>query len=344
MRADRLLSILMLLQARGRMTAGQLAAELEVSQRTIYRDVDALSIAGVPIYSDRGRDGGYALLDSYRTSLTGLNEKEVRALFMLSIPSPLRDLGMGGELEAALRKLAAALPAARREDERRVRERFYLDATWWFQGGEPLPHLATVHRAVWEDRRLEIRYPVRAGHVFDVEQTVAPYGLVAKAGVWYLVYAYQGRVRALRVSNLLSVQVEEERFERPPGFELGAFWEAWCARVEQDRPVYTVRVRAAPHIASDPARYLGEGADRIVLTSPPLPDAGGWVTIEWAFEDLAQARSRLLALGGAVKVLEPLPLRRAMADYGRQITARYACDARRFINDETPVLQALTRE
>jgi predicted DNA-binding transcriptional regulator YafY len=326
MRADRLLSILMLLQARGRMTAGQLASELEVSQRTIYRDIDALCISGVPIYSDRGRDGGYALLDSYRTSLTGLNENEVRALFMLSIPSPLRDLGVGGELEAALRKLAAALPAARREDERRARERFYLDASWWFQGNEPVPHLATVHRAVWEDRLLVVGYRLRFGHTLDVEQRVAPYGLVAKAGVWYVVYAYQGRVRALRVARLLSARVEEARFERPPGFKLGTFWEAWCARVEQDRPVYTVLLRVAPHVVSDPARYLGEGADQIVLSSPPQPDAEGWATIEWSFEDLAQARSRLLALGGAVEVLEPLPLRRAMADYGRQIAGRYACD------------------
>jgi len=323
MRADRLLSILMLLQARGRMTAGQLAAELEVSPRTIYRDIDALCISGVPIYADRGRDGGYALLDSYRTSLTGLNESEVRALFMLSIPSPLRELGVGGELEAALRKLVAALPAARREDERRVRERFYLDARWWFQGGEPVPHLATVHEAVWQDRRLEVRYRLRVGHVLDVEQRVAPYGLVAKAGVWYVVYAYRERVRALRVSDLSHARVLEGGFRRPDGFDLAAFWEAWCARVEGDRPVYQVRARVAPHIAADLAWYLGEGRYRAVLSSPPQPEAGGWITVEWAFESLEEARSRLLALGGAVEVLAPLALRRSMEDYGRQIVSRY---------------------
>jgi len=251
MRADRLLSILMLLQARGRMTAGQLAAELEVSLRTIYRDIDALCISGVPIYADRGRDGGYALLDSYRTSLTGLNENEVRALFMLSIPSPLRELGVGGELEAALRKLAAALPAARREDERRVRERFYLDAKGWFQGSEPVPHLAAVHRAVWQDRWLEIRYRLHVGHVLDFEQRIAPYGLVAKAGVWYVVYAYRARIRALRVSHLLHARVLEERFERPTGFDLAAFWTVWCAKVEEGRLDYVVRVRVAPHIAAN---------------------------------------------------------------------------------------------
>jgi predicted DNA-binding transcriptional regulator YafY len=305
------------------MTARQLASELEVSLRTVYRDIDALCIAGVPIYADRGRDGGYALLDSYRTSLTGLNESEVRALFMLSMPSPLRDLGVGKELAAALRKLAAALPASRREEERHVRERFYLDATWWFQGGEPVPHLATVHQAVWEDRWLEIHHRLRYGHIFDLEQRIAPYGLVAKAGVWYVVYAYRGRIRALQVSHLLSARALEERFERPPDFDLRAFWEAWCAEVEAGRPVYRARLRVAPHIASDLAWYLGEGRTRAALSAPPQLDAAGWTTVEWAFESLDAARACLLALGGAVEVLAPLPLRRAMADYGRQIKMQY---------------------
>ena len=323
MRADRLLSILMLLQARGQLTARQLATELEVSPRTIYRDVDALCVSGVPIYSDRGRDGGYALLDSYRTSLTGLKEGEVRALFMLSIPSPLRELGVGGELEAALRKLAAALPVDRREDERRVRERFHLDAPWWFQGREPVPHLAAVRQAVWQDRWLEIRYRLWVGHVLDVAQRVAPYGLVAKAGVWYVVYAYRGRVRALRVSGLLHARPLEERFERPVDWDLGAFWEKWCAEVEEGRPDYRVRLRAAPHIASDPARYLGESGQQSTLAAPPQISAAEWATVEWTFESLEEARVRLLALGGAVEVLEPVALRRSMADYGRQIAARY---------------------
>jgi predicted DNA-binding transcriptional regulator YafY len=324
MRADRLLSILMLLQSRGRMTAGQLAAELEVSLRTIYRDIDALCISGVPIYSERGRDGGYALLDSYRTSLTGLNENEVQALFMLSIPSPLRELGVGQELETAMRKLAAALPASRREDERHVRARIHLDASWWFQGNEPVPHLATVQRAVWEDRRVEIRYRLRFAPTFDVEQRIAPYGLVAKAGVWYVVYAYRERVRALRVAHLLHAQLQEGHFERPDSFDLGAFWERWCAEVEAERPAYTVRMRVAPHITSELAWYLGEGWDRAVLNAPPQPDGEDWLTVEWAFESLPEARGRLLALGGAVEVLEPLPLRRAMADYGQQIVTRYS--------------------
>ena len=192
MRADRLLSLLLLLQARGRLTAPKLAQELEVSERTIYRDIDALSAAGVPVYGEPGRGGGYALLDSYRTNLTGLTEGEVRALFMLSIPKPLTDLGVGQELGAALRKLAAALPSARRDDEQRVRQRFLLDAVGWEQAAESVPHLPTVHRAVWEDRRLHLKYRIGPLAV-QIEQTVEPYSLVAKAGDWLVVLRGAGR-------------------------------------------------------------------------------------------------------------------------------------------------------
>ena len=158
MRADRLLSLLMLLQTRGQMTAQELAKELEVSERTIYRDMDALSVAGIPIYGEPGPEGGFALLNSYRTNLTGLTEGEVRALFMLSIPAPLADLGVSQELRSALLKLSAALPDSHRRDEAKVRQRFHLDSTWWHQGAEQLPHLSTVHDALWQDRQLHIVY------------------------------------------------------------------------------------------------------------------------------------------------------------------------------------------
>jgi len=185
------------------MTARELAKELEVSERTIYRDIDALSIAGVPVYGEPGPDGGYALVDSYRTNLTGLTEGEVRALFMLSIPAPLADLGVSQELRAALLKLSAALPDARRRDEERVRQRFHLDSTWWRQGEERVPHLQTIHQAVWQDRKLHVMY--HPPFAIEIERLVAPYGLVAKAGVWYLVCARNDRLHVHRVSDLLDV-------------------------------------------------------------------------------------------------------------------------------------------
>lgn len=158
MRADRLLSLLMLLQTRGRVSARQLARELEVSERTIYRDIIALSVAGVPVYGQAGPDGGYQLLDSYRTSLTGLSESETRALFMLNMPGLLAKLGLSQDLKAAMLKLAAALPESRRQEEERVRQRYSIDASWGSQAEEPLPHLQTIQQAVWEDRKLVITY------------------------------------------------------------------------------------------------------------------------------------------------------------------------------------------
>jgi predicted DNA-binding transcriptional regulator YafY len=322
MRADRLLSIMMLLQARGRMTAPELAEELEVSARTICRDMDALSAAGVPVYGIPGRAGGYALLDSYRTTLTGLTEGEVRALFMLSVPAPLKELGVSRELQGALLKMAAALPGARQGDEARVRGRIHLDSTWWFQGGESLPHLPTIHDAVWQDRRIYMQWRAQFGPPQAVEQVVDPYGLVAKASVWYVVCAWEGRIRAHRVSRLLNVRLLEERFQRPADFDLAAFWRAWCAEFEVSRPTYPVRARVAPHLISELPAIFGEGMRESITQAGP-PDAEGWTTLELPFESLWAARDRLLDFGGAVEVLEPEPLRLSMVDYAQQILNRY---------------------
>src|SRR5512147_1801731 len=203
MRADRLLSLLMLLQARGRMTAQELAQELEVSERTIYRDINALSASGVPIYAESGPGGGCALLDSYRTNLTGLTADEARALFMLSIPAPLDQLGVTQELKTALLKLSAALPEARRHDEARIRQRIHLDSLGWFQEAGAEPHLQTLYRAVWEDRKVAVTLRLEFGAFLQtqIEQVIAPYGLVAKAGVWHIVAAVDDRLRVYRAAD-----------------------------------------------------------------------------------------------------------------------------------------------
>lgn len=321
-RADRLLSILMLLQARGRMTAQRLAKELEVSERTIYRDIDALSAAGVPVYGDRGPEGGYALLDSYRTSLTGLTENEVRALFMLSIPAPLAELGVGQELRAALRKLAASLPDVHRDDRERVRKRIHLDATWWSREQEPPPHLLTVHEAVWQDRKLYVKYRQVFGTPAVIERLVDPYGLVAKAGVWHLVCARSDRIRVHRVSRLLDARLSGEIFERPSDFVLAAFWETWCMEVERNGSFYSVVVRVAPNSVDWLPGYFGERIRAEIAQAGP-PDEEGWITLELRFENLWAARDRLLGFGRAVEVLEPEALRLSMLDFARQIVDLY---------------------
>lgn len=320
MRADRLLSLLMLLQARGRMTARELAGELEVSERTIYRDVEALSTAGVPVYGEAGPEGGYALIDSYRTDLTGLTEGEVRALFMLNIPAPLIDLGVGQELRAALLKLSAALPHTRRHDEGRVRQRFHIDSNWWRQGDEQVPHLPTIHQAVWQDRKLQVTYLLPFAEAID--RFVDPYGLVAKAGVWYLVWARNEQIHVYRVSDLLDVQMSDKSFERLEEFDLVTFWEGWCAEREGNFHDYKAVVRVAPDLLPILPRYFGNDIQARIARAGPR-DAEGWTRLELSFESFEAARERLLGFGRGVEVLEPRPLRRSVQDYAQQIAALY---------------------
>ena len=320
-RADRLLSILMLLQARGRVTARQLARELEVCERTIYRDLDALSAAGVPVYAERGPGGGCALLEGYRTTLTGLTQDEVRALFMLSIPAPLAELGVSQDLRAALLKLAAALPVTRRGEEERVRQRIHLDPVGWPEHVEPVPYLRTVQQAVWEDRRLYLTY--RLPFDAQAEWLLDPYGLVAKAGAWYLVFAREGHVRVLRMSRVVAARLSAETFGRPAGFDLGACWRKWCADSEANRPSLVVQALVAPELVPHLVQQFGDQMEQGITESQPA-DREGWIPVTLSFESLEAARERILGYGRAFKVLTPWVLRESVLDYARQIAALYA--------------------
>lgn len=322
MRADRLISILMLLQSRGRLTARQLADELDVSERTIYRDVQALCGAGVPVYAEYGPGGGLALLDSYRTTLTGLDDDELRALFMMfSVSSPLEKLGVSQKLKTALLKVSAALSNGRGMDEDRVRQRLHLDWSWWFHEQEPVPHLQVIQQAVWEGCRLRLHYRTMIQIAIDVE--VEPYGLVSKAGIWYLIAGVEGTPRVYQVSWLLNVETLEEHFERPTGFDLPSFWQAWCADYEQRQQIFQATLRISPGMLPYLPLFLG----RRVLdqgASAGTPDAQGWVTLVLPFENLEAARERVLSLGSAVEVLEPEALRCSVIDYAQQIVSFYA--------------------
>lgn len=323
MRADRLLAMLMLLQTHRRLTAHQLAEELEVSERTIYRDVVALSSAGIPIYTEGGPGGGIALIENYQTNLTGLRPEEVQALSMLAIPAPLVQLGVGEALKAALLKLAAAIPLSVRENQAQAHQRIHLDATWWFQGQEPTPLLVTIKQAVWQDRLLKMTYQGDFNYIG--EQVVAPYGLVAKASVWYLVYAHAERIRVRRISRILSVELLSEPFLRPADFDLADFWHTWCAQHEQDRPAYQVQALVSPALAERLPSLLQENQPDVLNTPPTMTDEG-WQRMTLHFESFEAARTRLLGLGGAVEVLTPLALRRSMADYAYQVQNLYAAD------------------
>ena len=242
MRASRLVSLLLLLQARGGMTAAELAEELEVSVRTIHRDVEALGASGVPIYADRGPHGGIRLVDGYRTRLTGMTTEEADALFLSGLPGPAAELGLGTVVAAARLKVLAALPTELRGRASRLLERFHLDAAGWFRAGESVPHLATIAQCVWDGQRMELDYE-RADGI--VTRTVDPLGLVLKAGVWYLVAGHGGQIRTYRVSRARGVAPLAEKVERPTGFDLATHWSESITAYERDQPriVVTLRVR-----------------------------------------------------------------------------------------------------
>lgn len=323
MRADRLLAMLMLLQTHRRLTARKLAEELEVSERTIYRDVLALNSAGIPIFTESGPGGGIALIEDYQTDLTGLSPDEVQALSMLNIPEPLVSLGVGQALKAALLKLNAAMPQSGRVNQAQIQARIHLDATWWFQDQEPTPHLDILKQAVWGDRMVHITY--QGDFRYIGEQTVAPYGLVAKASVWYLVYAYAERLRVRRISRILSAELLPESFVRPANFDLANFWHDWCAAYEQGRPSFQVLALVAPALVERlPNLLQGEQPD--VLNTPPDITEEGWQKMRLHFESFEDARSRLLGFGGAIKVLEPQALRISLVDYATQIQALYSAE------------------
>jgi len=299
----------MMLQVNGRMTAAELADRLEVSTRTIYRDLDALSTAGVPVYTERGPGGGVSLLEQYRTRLTGLKEEEVRALFTLTVSGLLADLGAEEAAERARLKLQAALPAPFLEDARRVQERLLLDSGGWFRPPEPVPHLPLLQEAVWSSRRVRMRYRLREGAW--VRRLVDPYGLVAKAGVWYMVGAMYGAVRVYRVSRIGDAALTESTFRRPEEFDLAAFWRQWCVRFEEQMERYEVMVRVRPGAERSLVDALGEGVYHLLAEAEP--DEEGSVTLCLAFPSAADAARELLGLGTAVEVVDPPKLRQRMA-------------------------------
>jgi predicted DNA-binding transcriptional regulator YafY len=318
MRADRLLSLLILLQLRGRTSALKLAQELEVSERTIYRDLQALSTAGVPVYTERGPGGGCELLDNYRTTLTGLNEDELRALFMLNIPTPLADLGVSQALRSAMLKLTAALPGSSQATEAHTRQRIHLDPSTQARFDEPAPHLRTLYQAIWQDRQIEIAYRFWFGS--EMRVIVSPYGLVARGSDWYLIYEQQGNQRAVRVADLEDVSLLAVTFERPADFDLAKFWITWSA--QETESAYLVTLRAAPDLLPRLSRFFGVDFKRAVETAGP-PDEDGWRTLTLTYNSLESARSRLLGFGGAVEVLTPEALRLSLADFAHQIVAKY---------------------
>ena len=320
MRADRLLSMLMLLQTRGRMTAEELAGELEVSSRTVYRDLDALTIAGVPVYADRGPSGGISLWDDYRTNLTGLTRDEVRALFMLTVPGLFADLQADQPQRAATLKLMASLPAPFKQDAELARQRIHLDPAAWFHPAEPTPYLLLLQDAIWQNRRVRMMY--RRGDGVWVKRLVDPYGLVAKTSVWYLVGAVMSRTYTFRVSRIEEAELTDSIFERPADFDLLAFWQHWSKNFEASLSRYDVTLRVPPVGVSALVQMFGEGVHRLLEQAGAL-DETGCSTLTLTFESPEAACQQLLGLGVAVEVVQPVELREKLSEIAREVATFY---------------------
>lgn len=317
MLASRLLSILLLLQTRGRMSARELAEEFEVTVRTIHRDIDELSIAGVPVYAERGRNGGFRLQDGYRTRLTGLNPSEAETLFLAGLPGPAAELGLADALATARVKLLAALPASLQPNAERIAARFHLDPGAWFQDVDPLPSLPIIARAVWSERMLTLRYR-RAGEAEVRPRKLGPLGLVLKAGVWYLVAQNKSAVRTYRARNIHDAAITDEPFARPKHFNLAAHWQK--AVREYEGGVYHEQaiVKLSPK-GLYMLDLLGPYVQRAAAQTSGKPDRKGWVRCTLPLESIDFGIRELMRLGDDVRVLGPPELRTRLAERAAKI-------------------------
>ncbi|MEV5309114.1 WYL domain-containing protein [Streptomyces sp. NPDC052610] len=371
MSAGRLLSVLLLLQSRGRVSARGLAEELGVSVRTAYRDLARLQAAGVPVYAETGRGGGYRLVDGYRTRLTGLSEGEARALFLAGLPGPAADLGLAAEVTAARLKLLAALPTGLREEAARTAAVFHLDAPGWYREPEPTPRLPLFVDAVLTRRAVDVRYR-RWRAPQEVRRRLRPYGLVLKSGTWYLVAAAEdgpaedgpaedraekdpaandraannraannraannraannraanNRAATYRVTQVLDAVLSDERFDRPPGFDLGAYWASYLEDFRSRRYTGTATVRLSPRGRRRLPDNVPPEVVRAVDDTATAVGEDGWVEAVIPVESTEHACGELLRLGVDVEVVAPAELRRAMADIVGVLARAYGSGA-----------------
>jgi predicted DNA-binding transcriptional regulator YafY len=305
MRADRLLSMMMLLQTRGKITAQTLADELGVSRRTILLDIDALSYAGVPIYADGGHGGGISLDKNYRTTLTGLNETEIRALFISENTQLMNDIGLGEATRRLQRKLSAALPPEQQSIAEQVQQRIYLDPAWWWQEDIPLPFWSDLQKAVFEDYRIHATYENFNGEV--AERLLEPYSLVAKAAQWYLIAKRDQAFRLYRITRFRSIQIQNTHFEREDGFDLIKFWQAHLKEFRDAIAEYTFTLRIHPERLGF-VQSLMPGRFQIIQTDPQ----NGWKTLRFQVESMNLAKMLVFGLGNQATIVDPPELRDAI--------------------------------
>lgn len=320
MRAERLLSILMLLQRYRQITARELAERLEVSERTIYRDLDVLSAAGVPVYAERGVGGGWFLPEEYRASLPGLSLAELQSLVLINPQRLLADLGLQDAAETAMTKLVAGLPAPSRRNAVQAWQRLHVDFSGWNRYAEAIPQLPVLQEAVWQERKLQLTYQRATGET--IERQVDPLGLVAKGNVWYLVAAVDGEMRTYRVSRVQEARLLRDGFERPPDFDLARYWGKSEAEFQSRIPSFALLLRVDPSIVPK-LRYAGRYSR---VEEIGAAEADGWMPVHMLFEAIEDARAFALSCGPYLEVIEPLELREEISLLAQQTAALYRRD------------------
>ncbi len=317
MRADRLMNIMVLLQNRGKMTAKELANELEVSERTILRDMDALCHAGIPIVSERGKAGGWRLLDNFRSKLSGLNINDIKSLFLFPSGKLLEDLGLNIQALDTRQKLLAAIPGIFRDEAQAMWERIYIDSSTWRQSKEKVHALKTVQQAVWESKKLKIAYEQADGE--QKERIIEPLGLVAKGSRWYLVASRNGELRNYRVSRIKTAKVENESFKRPPNFDLAAYWEQSKKEFIQNLPKFDVQVEIHPAIVKR-INYTGKFVQHIKTGDL---DGSKWISAILRFNDEQEAIEFILGFANKIKVISPNDLQKKVVSSAISVITFY---------------------
>lgn len=318
MRADRLLSIVLLLQTNRQLTSRALAERLEVSERTIHRDMEALSVSGIPVVAERGTNGGWSLLGEYRTNLTGLNEAEIQSLFVTQPPKLLADLRLEKASEGALLKLLAALPAMYRQGAEQARRRIHIDTAGWSRQEEAAPLLPLLQDAIWSERKLRFTYQ-RGPGCHDVEREVDPLGLVAKGSAWYLVAGVAGEIRSYRISRMSRAEVLDQQCAAPEGFDLAAYWQQSTTAFKSALPNYVAQFRVSPDVFLR-LRFAGRFA-RVGETVET--DLDGWMRISVGFDVEEMAVEYALSFGAKLEVIEPRSLREKVITAAKEVIEFY---------------------
>ena len=320
MRADRLLAIMLLLQTRGKMTAQSLADKLEVSRRTILRDIDALAAAGVPVYAEGGHGGGIALDEQYRTTLAGLQDKEVQTLFVGNNTQILSEIGLGAAADSTMLKLQAILPASHQPSVEHMRQRILIDPVWWWRDAQPLPFWDHLQQAVYEDRCIRAVYERHTGEM--VERVLNPYSLVAKSSVWYLIAEHAGALRTYRVVRFRQITLLDTHFQRREGFDLLTYWHEQLRHFGELVSGYEFTLRMHPERMNFVKEIVPGRYQQIERA-----DSDGWITIQFRLDSMGLAKMLVFGLGEDATVVEPQELHEAILNTARAILKTHdKCD------------------